>query len=62
MSISVLIHTLCSCLLHLQHGSLDEYLLKTDPELLGWEGMRVRMAVKDTQALKAAQVAPQPIL
>ncbi|KAI0767710.1 hypothetical protein C8Q74DRAFT_973595 [Fomes fomentarius] len=29
-----------------KHGSLDKYLLKTKPELLGWEGMRLRIQVR----------------
>lgn len=39
---------------HVQHGSLDKYLLKTKPELLGWEGMRLRVMVRD----KMQGVAP----
>lgn len=31
----------------LQYGGLDNYLLKTKPDLLGWEGMRLRMMVRD---------------
>ncbi|KAI0089607.1 hypothetical protein BDY19DRAFT_985016 [Irpex rosettiformis] len=42
-----------------KHGSLDEYLLKTKPELLGWEGMRVRLAIKEAQALKGTKEAAQ---
>ncbi|KAI0342242.1 hypothetical protein BDW22DRAFT_1357542 [Trametopsis cervina] len=32
-----------------KHGSLDEYVLRTKPDLLGWEGMRIRMAVKEAR-------------
>ena len=31
----------------LQYGGLDQYLLKTKPDLLGWEGMRLRTMVRD---------------
>ena len=31
----------------LQYGGLDNYLLKTKPDLLGWEGMRLRTMVRD---------------
>ncbi|KAI0752471.1 hypothetical protein C8Q80DRAFT_455616 [Daedaleopsis nitida] len=30
-----------------KHGSLDNYLLKTKADLLGWEGMRLRVMVRD---------------
>ncbi|KAI1786228.1 hypothetical protein LXA43DRAFT_75621 [Ganoderma leucocontextum] len=30
-----------------KYGGLDTYLLKTKPELLGWEGMRLRTMVRD---------------
>jgi large subunit ribosomal protein L28 len=29
-----------------QHGGLDNYVLKTKAELLGWEGMRIRLLVR----------------
>ncbi|PIL28681.1 hypothetical protein GSI_08725 [Ganoderma sinense ZZ0214-1] len=29
------------------YGGLDHYLLKTKPDLLGWEGMRLRTMVRD---------------
>ena len=32
-----------------QHGGVDNYLLKTKPELLGWEGMRLRVMVREKQ-------------
>jgi len=39
-----------------QHGGLDQYLLKTKPELLGYEGMRLRILVREAlQAEAAAQ-------
>jgi large subunit ribosomal protein L28 len=30
-----------------QYGGLDEYVLGTKPELLGWEGMRLRVAIRE---------------
>ncbi|KAM5545411.1 hypothetical protein V8D89_000322 [Ganoderma adspersum] len=30
-----------------KYGGLDQYLLKTKPDLLGWEGMRLRTMVRD---------------
>ena len=34
-----------------QHdGSLDKYVLNTKPELLGWEGMRIRILVRERLA------------
>lgn len=30
-----------------QHGNIDNYLLKTKPELLGWEGMRLRQLIRE---------------
>ncbi|TDL27952.1 hypothetical protein BD410DRAFT_761201 [Rickenella mellea] len=30
-----------------KHGSFDKYLLLTKPELLGWEGMRLRISVRE---------------
>ncbi|OBZ76218.1 54S ribosomal protein L24, mitochondrial [Grifola frondosa] len=33
-----------------KHGGLDNYLLKTKPDLLGWEGMRLRILVREKQA------------
>ena len=38
----------------LQHGGLDNYLLKTKPDLLGWEGMRLRVMVREKQQQQAA--------
>ena len=36
-----------TCVDALQYGGLDNYLLKTKPDLLGWEGMRLRTMVRD---------------
>ncbi|KAH8107808.1 hypothetical protein BXZ70DRAFT_13224 [Cristinia sonorae] len=32
-----------------KHGGIDNYVLKTKPELLGWEGMRIRVLVREQQ-------------
>ena len=45
-----------------QHGGLDHYLLKTKPELLGYEGMRLRILVREAlQAEADAQVEAKRI-
>ncbi|CAL1710294.1 unnamed protein product [Somion occarium] len=36
-------------------GSIDQYVLKTKPELLGHEGMRIRVMVRDKQIEKEGQ-------
>ena len=38
---------------------MDNYLLKTKPELLGWEGMRLRLMVRDKRGELAATVTPE---
>ena len=45
----------------LQHGGIDKYLLKTKPELLGWEGMRLRMMVREKQQEQQRAAAEQPV-
>ena len=42
-----------------QNGGLDNYLLKTKPELLGWEGMRLRLMVRDKRGELAAAITPE---
>ncbi|KAI0356830.1 hypothetical protein OH77DRAFT_1423060 [Trametes cingulata] len=32
-----------------KHGNIDKYLLNTKPELLGWEGMRLRVMIREKQ-------------
>jgi len=32
-----------------KYGGLDNYILKTKSELLGWEGMRIRILVREQQ-------------
>jgi large subunit ribosomal protein L28 len=36
----------------LQYGGLDQYVFKTKPELLGWEGMRLRVAIREQKEQK----------
>ncbi|KAI6041504.1 hypothetical protein EDC04DRAFT_3139653 [Pisolithus marmoratus] len=36
-----------------KHGGLDQYLLKTRPELLGYEGMRLRITVREALQAEA---------
>lgn len=37
-----------------QYGGIDKYVLDTRHELLGWEGMRIRVMVREAlQATKA---------
>ncbi|KAH7915951.1 hypothetical protein BJ138DRAFT_1053876 [Hygrophoropsis aurantiaca] len=44
-----------------KYGSIDQYLLRTKPELLGWEGMRLRIQlrekIKEQEASKLQTVA-----
>lgn len=35
-----------------QHGGLDNYINKTRSELLGWEGMRIRVMLQDHKEQK----------
>ncbi|KAK7680339.1 hypothetical protein QCA50_016579 [Cerrena zonata] len=43
-----------------KHGGIDHYVLKTKPELLGHEGMRIRIMVREKQAEKAANGEVSP--
>ncbi|OAX35556.1 hypothetical protein K503DRAFT_773359 [Rhizopogon vinicolor AM-OR11-026] len=38
-----------------KHGSIDNYLLQTKPELLGLEGMRLRILVREKLDIKRAE-------
>jgi len=38
-----------------KHGGIDQYVLKTKSDLLGWEGMRLRIAVREAQERKALE-------
>ncbi|KAI0816937.1 hypothetical protein BC628DRAFT_1413950 [Trametes gibbosa] len=33
-----------------KHGNIDKYLLNMKPDLLGWEGMRLRVLIRETQS------------
>jgi len=42
-----------------KHGGIDNYVLKMSPDLLGWEGMRIRVMVRERQqALESSGSAP----
>lgn len=46
-----------------QKGGLDNYVLNTASDKLGWEGMRIRVAVKDAHreaALERAKLRTDP--
>lgn len=43
-----------------KHGGIDQYVLKTKPDLLGWEGMRIRVMVRERLEANAQQAAPAP--
>lgn len=32
---------------YMQYGGIDRYVLKTKSDLLGWEGMRIRVMVRE---------------
>ncbi|KAI9068186.1 hypothetical protein FKP32DRAFT_1609035 [Trametes sanguinea] len=32
-----------------KYGNIDKYLLNTKPDLLGWEGMRLRVLIREKQ-------------
>ncbi|KAJ8474828.1 hypothetical protein ONZ51_g6960 [Trametes cubensis] len=40
-----------------KYGNIDKYLLNTKPELLGWEGMRLRVLVREKQREVVGEVA-----
>ncbi|KIP01327.1 hypothetical protein PHLGIDRAFT_17272 [Phlebiopsis gigantea 11061_1 CR5-6] len=37
-----------------KHGGIDHYVMNTKPELLGWEGMRIRHVLRERQTVQAA--------
>jgi len=41
-------------------GGLDEYVLNTRSDLLGWEGMRLRVAVREAQERKVLEASASP--
>ena len=53
---------LASCLVaSLQNGGIDDYIMNTKADLLGWEGMRIRVRLRDhikEQQRKLAQGLP----
>jgi hypothetical protein len=43
-----------------QYGGLDKYVLNTKADLLGWEGMRLRVAVREAQERNALEASSSP--
>jgi large subunit ribosomal protein L28 len=43
-----------------QYGGIDQYVLKTKSDLLGWEGMRLRVAVREAQERKGSEASASP--
>ena len=43
-----------------QYGGIDQYVLNTKSDLLGWEGMRLRMAVREAQEKKGLESSASP--
>ncbi|THH03920.1 hypothetical protein EW145_g5902 [Phellinidium pouzarii] len=43
-------------------GGIDQYILRTRSELLGPEGMRIRIRLRDRQQANALQAAKNPLL
>jgi len=41
-------------------GGLDQYVLNTRSDLLGWEGMRLRIAVREAQERRALEASSAP--
>ncbi|KAH9972517.1 hypothetical protein BJV74DRAFT_864972 [Russula compacta] len=42
------------------YGGLDQYVLNTKSDSLGWEGMRLRVAVREALERKALEVSSSP--
>lgn len=43
-----------------QYGGIDQYVLNTKSDLLGWEGMRLRVAVREAQEQKGLEDSVSP--
>ncbi|PCH37416.1 hypothetical protein WOLCODRAFT_109823 [Wolfiporia cocos MD-104 SS10] len=43
-----------------KYGGIDEYLLKTKPDLLGWEGMRLRIMIRERRHANAKTIGALP--
>ncbi|KAI0301425.1 mitochondrial 50S ribosomal protein L28-like protein [Russula brevipes] len=43
-----------------KYGGIDQYVLNTKSDLLGWEGMRLRVAVREAQERKALGASSSP--
>ena len=56
LSFSTLLFTLITA----QYGGIDKYVLNTKSDLLGWEGMRLRVAVREAQERNALEASTSP--
>ncbi|KAH9956372.1 mitochondrial 50S ribosomal protein L28-like protein [Russula dissimulans] len=43
-----------------KYGGIDHYVLNTKSDLLGWEGMRLRVAVREAQERKMLEASTPP--
>ncbi|KAN0114327.1 54S ribosomal protein L24, mitochondrial [Russula decolorans] len=43
-----------------KYGGIDQYVLNTKSDLLGWEGMRLRVAVREAQEKKGLEASASP--
>ncbi|KAH9046604.1 hypothetical protein EDB84DRAFT_1465572 [Lactarius hengduanensis] len=43
-----------------KHGGIDQYVLNTKADLLGWEGMRLRVAVREAQERNTLEASTSP--
>ncbi|KAI9450091.1 hypothetical protein BJY52DRAFT_1126140 [Lactarius psammicola] len=43
-----------------KYGGIDKYVLNTKADLLGWEGMRLRVAVREAQERNALEASTSP--
>ena len=41
-------------------SGIDQYVLNTKSDLLGWEGMRLRVAVREAQERKGLEASVSP--
>jgi large subunit ribosomal protein L28 len=59
--LSLLSHHITSRRIYLvQYGGIDQYVLNTKSDLLGWEGMRLRIAVREAQEKKGLEASASP--
>ncbi|GJE93111.1 50S ribosomal protein L28 [Phanerochaete sordida] len=44
-----------------KHGGIDNYVMKTKPDLLGWEGMRIRVMLREKQIAQGVAADSAPV-